>query len=228
MKEVELHTILLKQGASNVAELWQTLSEKEKDRVNRFRLAEHKRRFIIVHGTMRQILAKHIGLSPEHVQFGTSSTGKPILMHDEGRSFSLSYSKDLAVLAVCQGAEIGVDIEWRHPDRSFLEMARRYFFPGETRYLSGLQEDMLVEEFYRIWTLKESWLKATGIGISGLRLIEVVLDQNGCYDIQIHDKNIPNSAIDRTDAIQWRYFDTLPGFTGCYTRLNSSQIVSTI
>lgn len=231
MNTVELHTIPLKQDANKVAQLRQTLSDKEIERANRFLFVEHQRRFIVAHGMMRQILSEYIGSSPESVRLGTNSNGKPILMQSNHRdtwSFSLSYSADLAVLAICRGAEIGVDIEWRRLDRSFLEMARRYFFPGETHYLFGLQGDRLVEEFYRIWTLKESWLKAIGVGLAGLEIIEIVPDRDHCFDVRIHHKNLLNTIVIPTDTFQWRFFDTLPGYTGCYTRLNSSQTVSTI
>ena len=48
--------------------------------------------------------------------------------------------------------------------------------------------------------LKESWLKATGLGFQGLRVIEVVLDQNGCYELQFLNK-YSEQRIDRTDDI---------------------------
>lgn len=90
----------------------------------------------------------------------TDAHGKPTL--PDGRQFNLSHAGDYAVLATANAA-VGVDIErerpldWRH-------VAKRFLHPDEYAYLCA-QPDPL-GAFFRIWTLKESYVKALGCGFS--------------------------------------------------------------
>ena len=67
------------------------------------------------------------------------------------------------MLAVSDGAPVGVDIE-KQRAVDYLRLAERFFHPGETAYL--LQAGDPCEAFFTLWTLKESYLKATGDGFS--------------------------------------------------------------
>ena len=78
--------------------------------------------------------------------------------------FNLSHAGDYAVCAV-GGAALGCDIEQIR--KYNMSVARRFFCERETRLLEAAvtpeaQEDL----FFRLWTLKESYLKAVGSGLS--------------------------------------------------------------
>jgi 4'-phosphopantetheinyl transferase len=225
---VNLHTIPLNMDPESVERFHRILSREEKNRAARFLLPEHRKRFIVSHGALRQVLAPRLGCAPETIRFGSAAHGKPIVVWPEGAcSFSLSHSADLAVVAVSREGEVGVDIEQRQPDRPFLELAKKYFFTRETLYLSGLDESDRILEFYRMWTLKESWLKAAGKGLAGLETVEIIPGAEKKYDVRIHHSASTGSP-EHGREFEWNYFETRPGYTGCYTRLYSSQTVSTI
>lgn len=81
-----------------------------------------------------------------------SPRGKPFFAGVEGYWFSLSHSGGMALCALSDGGPVGVDIERVHPRREWLP--RKCLSETELASFDGSWED-----FYRLWTLKESWCK---------------------------------------------------------------------
>ena len=84
-----------------------------------------------------------------------SPRGKPLFAGRQDRWFSLSHSGGAALCAL-SGGPVGVDVELVRPRRSGLP--RRLLSPSELARFDGSWED-----FFRIWTLKESWCKREDI-----------------------------------------------------------------
>ena len=89
--------------------------------------------------------------------------GKPYFPALPDFHFSLSHSGDMALCAV-SAAPVGCDIE--EIGKYNAPLARRFFHPREQRWLSSLPEDERAAAFYRLWTCKESFIKAIGLGLS--------------------------------------------------------------
>lgn len=77
--------------------------------------------------------------------------------------FNLSHSGDYIVAAFA-GSEVGVDIEKRKEQR--MNVARRFFHPQEVRQLEICPENKREDLFYSYWSVKESFLKYTGSGLT--------------------------------------------------------------
>ena len=107
---------------------------------------------------MEETLKKH-GFSADNVVIGEN--GKP---ECEGVYFNLSHSADMVLCAISD-APVGCDIE--KVTAAPMEVAERYFSANERRYISAAET---VEEknrrFFRLWTIKESYMKMTGEGVS--------------------------------------------------------------
>lgn len=89
--------------------------------------------------------------------------GKPYLPQVPGFHFSLSHSGNMALCAVSD-MEIGCDIE---VPRGFdPAIARRFFHPAEKEWLFSQPEAEQSSAFFRLWTGKESFMKALGLGLS--------------------------------------------------------------
>lgn len=103
--------------------------------------------------------------------------GKPYLEKAEGVFFNISHSGQYAVCAV-GGSEVGADIEkLREVD---LRVARRFFSAEEFALLQAQEEAQKQETFFRIWTLKESFLKALGTGMhTALNSFSIALGPGG-------------------------------------------------
>lgn len=157
------------------------LSADEAARASQFYAAPDRNRWVRAHVALRRILAEYLGQHPTSIRFSESSTGKPGIVPDEnpkGISFNLSHSGDLALVAVVQGAAIGVDIERWDNRVEFLDLARHYFSAAELRSLQTLAADplKLMQGFFRGWSRKEAYLKATGDGIGcGLQHFDVAI-----------------------------------------------------
>ncbi|MDD5100641.1 MAG: 4'-phosphopantetheinyl transferase superfamily protein [Syntrophales bacterium] len=81
-------------------------------------------------------------------------------------SFSLAHTKGLAVVAVTGGADVGVDAERLDRRVDAPKLSGRFFSPEEVAALQEIPPERLREHFFRYWTLKESYVKARGLGLS--------------------------------------------------------------
>lgn len=106
-------------------------------------------------------LSSEYGIMGAHVQLDYASSGKPFLKGIPGIHFNTSHC-DIGAVCALSNQEIGVDIEgFSFPTHQVL---RRVLNDDEYKsVLSALYPD---KAFTRLWTLKESWLKATGFGLS--------------------------------------------------------------
>ena len=144
------------------------LSVDEVERANRFRFPEHRRRFRIARGCLRQLLGAYLDVPPQQVRFAYSAEGKPQLSSEFSQelSFNVSHSEDLAVLSFANHRKIGVDVEVFRYDVDTEGIPRRFFSDVEQFALAGLHGQQKIEGFFNCWTRKEAYVKAVGLGLS--------------------------------------------------------------
>ncbi len=143
------------------------LSDEERERAGRLRGAVLRRRWIAAHVALRQVLAAELDVPAHSLEFERDAHGKPRLAGAQAGAleFSLSHSAALAVIAVSRTAPVGVDVELVESITDSDAIARRHFAGEEWHALDRLAGDARVDAFYRIWTRKEAYLKATGMGL---------------------------------------------------------------
>ncbi|MCD6091871.1 MAG: 4'-phosphopantetheinyl transferase superfamily protein, partial [Bacteroidales bacterium] len=103
-------------------------------------------------------------LNPMKIEFDYNEHEKPFLKGYPKAHFNISHSGDYVVVAFSDCA-VGIDIEKNKGDR--LKVAKRFFTKEELEDLfaySGIEKQ--IDYFYQLWTLKESYMKAIGKGIS--------------------------------------------------------------
>lgn len=83
-----------------------------------------------------------------------------------GLSFNLSHTRGLIALAVTRGRELGIDVENIATRAISLDVAERFFSPAEVAELSRVAPDRQQDRFFEYWILKESYIKARGMGLS--------------------------------------------------------------
>jgi 4'-phosphopantetheinyl transferase len=152
-----------------VGDLVPLLSAEEKARAARILSEEAGRRFIVSHGATRVILSRYLDEGPEQIGFAAGEEGKPYLLAPAGTPavhFSLSHSGELALCAVAQGREVGVDVERVHPVSAWRQIATRYFSERENQALGAWPDGQTVRAFFQVWTRKEAYTKALGRGVS--------------------------------------------------------------
>src|ERR1700691_1568203 len=153
---------------------WQKLlSSDEAERAARFHFPRDRQRFVAARALLRTILAGylagHFKTDPGSLSFSYSDKEKPSLAPAHAGSniaFNLSHSGEVALLAFTRGREIGVDIEQARGNSDIEGIARRFFSPAEQKQLAALPVEKRADGFFRCWTRKEAYIKATGDGLS--------------------------------------------------------------
>ena len=116
---------------------------------------------------LRRVLREALG--GEEPRIVRSRLGRPELMPPRhggsAPSFNLTHTRGFAACAILQGAPVGIDAEDLRRPIDIAEMAARWYAPAERRLLDQLAAEQRSEMFFRIWTLKEAILKATGHGL---------------------------------------------------------------
>jgi 4'-phosphopantetheinyl transferase len=150
------------------------LSGDERARVERFVFDVHRRRFVACRAWLRGRLGERLGRAGGSLQFEYGPVGKPSLAGGALR-FNVSHSDRYALLAMADGAEVGVDIEGVRPLANLDALAERVFSAGERDALARVPAGQREEAFFAGWTRKEAYIKARGEGIGLLGDIEIVL-----------------------------------------------------
>lgn len=134
------------------------------------------------------------GLKEADVQLSYNENGKPFLPDFPEIHFNLSHSGTI-VFAIFTDTEAGCDIEKIKP--ADLRVARRFFCDGEYRYVAGQKSETRQQEaFFRLWTLKESFVKATGAGLLiPLNSFEIKIMPGDCRN-GIMENNLINNNMD--------------------------------
>ncbi|OKH24202.1 4'-phosphopantetheinyl transferase [Hydrococcus rivularis NIES-593] len=181
-KKVDLWLVNLDLSADKIEELAHILSADEKARAERFYFQQHRHRYIVARGTLRRILGHYLAIAPNRIEFEYSSRGKPKLAQSfgaNGMQFNLSHSQDLALYGFARDRAIGVDLEYIRPITDAQTIAQRFFSARESAIIDALPESERLMAFFRGWTAKEAYLKATGDGLAGsLDRVEVSLAPN--------------------------------------------------
>ena len=178
------------------------LSPAEIARADAFLFPRHRRRYTACHAAVRRILGERLSREPTALEFEQAPYGKPSLLDAPGFFFNLSHSGEHALLALYDGGEIGVDIEWVNPERRVLAISDRYFSTQEQAQLHGLPASEHTRAFHRLWACKEATIKASGLGLrAGLQSFSVEL--------------VGHLEARLVDSTEWilREIECVPGFT---------------
>lgn len=149
---------------------WGLLSGDERRQQRRFYFERDRRRYLVTRAMVRTVLSKYAPISPERWQFCKNAYGRPQIANEDAEaqqiSFNLSHTNGLIVLGVTRERAIGVDVENVREQRAAIEIADRFFAPEELSALRALPGQQQVRRFFEYWTLKESYIKARGGGLS--------------------------------------------------------------
>lgn len=151
------------------------LSAEELQRLQSRRVAKGQLQFVFTRVMLRHLLSSyHPHILPAQWLISKSASGRPCLSPAQSPlSFNLTHSDDCLIIAFSQCADPGVDIESLSRVSDVDAVARRYFSAAEYAQLQQRQGAAREEYFYRLWTLKEAAVKASGLGLAkGLQQFE--------------------------------------------------------
>lgn len=142
-------------------------SEAEQRRA--FLFDKHRHEYRITRALSRVVLAAYLNVAPEGVKFQRTTYGRPFLVEPTalpGLTFNLTNSVEFVAMAVSTRGEVGIDVEALARGKEIVEIADTCFFGEEYRVLSALPPEPKARRAAELWTLKESYIKARGKGLS--------------------------------------------------------------
>lgn len=141
--------------------LEQIISKKRYAKMQRFHFEVDKIRSLFAEVLVRFTLKKHFHIEGADIEFEVNEFGKPNLKGFPDIQFNVSHSGNWVICAVSEST-VGVDVE--EIKEKNLDIAERFYAKEE--YESLVASTDKNELFIRYWTLKESYVKAEGKGMS--------------------------------------------------------------
>ena len=137
---------------------YESMPEYRRKKVDAFKFPKDKKLSMGVELLLRKAMSD---LGEDMGDMSISKDGKPFLVGSKIQ-FNLSHSGTMAMCSVSD-KEVGCDVELVEPID--LRIAEKFFFDSEYDTIASLEGDSRYEMFYRFWTLKESFMKITGLGM---------------------------------------------------------------
>jgi 4'-phosphopantetheinyl transferase len=174
--EPELIAVCLdrKLDSLEVESLLRFISPEKRDAIANYYREEDQWRSLIADLLIRMIVMERFGAENHEIDFIQTENGKPMLAETEGFHFNASHAGDWVVF-VFDSAEIGVDVERVKPAN--LSVSRSFFAEEEHQDICSASDPN--DRFFDYWTLKESFIKHTGKGLSqALNAFTILFSEN--------------------------------------------------
>ncbi len=145
------------------------LDDDERARADQFHQHDDRLLYITAHALNRLVLTRQRpSVDPSAWRFSVGAWGRPHPINPETGELrcNLSHTRGMTAVAVTEGTDVGVDVEWIRPDDWIFDTAPTVFSAAEVDSLGRLGNDERRDRFFLYWTLKESYIKARGMGVS--------------------------------------------------------------
>ncbi|MBV1875550.1 MAG: 4'-phosphopantetheinyl transferase superfamily protein [Cycloclasticus sp.] len=194
LKAGDVHVWKLALGGSIKQSERALLSDSEVLKISRLRNQQHRAYALSMRVQLRRLISGYLGINPSMIRFEKAEFGKPYII-DSALSFNVSHSGSQALVAMTLGQEVGVDIEnWRYLDN--LEgLVIRNFSNNEQKEWLDIEEQKRESTFFKIWTCKEAFIKATGRGLG--------MGVSRCGFSLTHPNNLLECPIEYGKASDW-------------------------
>ncbi|TMM44807.1 4'-phosphopantetheinyl transferase family protein [Colwellia ponticola] len=143
------------------------LTNTELAKQQRYKFAKDRHDALITRAFIRDLLSYYADIAPQNWQFEKGNKDKPEVVNCPlPLRFNISHTKNLIICAVTLDDDIGCDVENIGRSNNVSAIAERYFSATETQELFSLPEAQQRNRFFDYWTLKESYIKAWGLGLA--------------------------------------------------------------
>ena len=192
-------------------EAW--LDKEERVRADRFRRSTSRNQHVVGRGMMRQLLGND-QIDPKLIRFAAATHGKPYVAEpsEAQRPFNVAHTDGLVMCGIGTDRSdlVGVDVE-KLDRKTDPALAERYFSKPEVDYLAKFRSGRERQNaFLRVWTLKESFIKAIGTGL------HTPLADFAFEEIDSRTPSIRMLNPDLESDVKWSFFSIQPrpGFVG--------------
>ena len=168
-KEIHVMWFELDQPQHIVDNYYRILNRDEKKRILNFKTELLRKRHTVSRGVLRMLISKYLDAKPEMVEFLYSKQGKPFLSSPKNTinlQFNMSHSNRLGMCAFTKDDAVGVDVEKIRKLSNLEDMIEMCMSEFEKGWFSKLPPTTRNQMFYKVWTVKEAFIKAIGAGFS--------------------------------------------------------------
>lgn len=196
------------------------LQPDEERRFDAMASSKRRRQFLLGRFLALRALEHEYGGQARSWRVHTDGAGRPFVVAHGCAvpAISISHSGEWAVCALCGADALGVDIE-ALKRRDLDALARGVLAPTEQAALGALSEAAQLQAFYRLWTLKEAYLKALGRGL------DVPLGELA-FALEEPPRLVAAPAEAR--AWQFRSFLTTPGYIAALAVDSASDLLPAV
>lgn len=218
----------LSAGRLDLEYLGSLLSERERDRVRRFRVDNVKREFTAARGVLKVLLSRYLDSPPTELGFRYGPLGKPSIPAEAGGNelcFNYTDSGGFALYAFTWNRALGVDLEMLSRRVRFQRIIERRFADRESAALMAMPEEERRRMFLACWTRKEGYGKALGVGIHFPFDCRELCEDCYASPLSVNDhlkgeawdihqfypaENFVAALVHPSGAVQQRYYQLLP------------------
>ena len=191
-----------------LADYMRLLTEEERAQQKRFYFEKDRHRHLVTRALVRTVLSKYAPVAAPDWMFSKNQYGRPEIANNDAVartiSFNITHTHGLIILAVTREQAIGVDTENIRVRQPAIEIADRFFSAEEVTELHTIPAHGQHERFFHYWTLKESYIKARGMGLS------IPLDRFGFHFPHAAQVGIKIDPQLNDDAARWRFWQLQP------------------
>ncbi len=156
-------------------EYYRKLSEYRKEKTDRMKMRKDKNLSLGIGILINRFFEDNFGICEHFVRYSELKNGKPFFTDFSNIHFNASHSGDVCICTFSEN-NTGCDVEILSESNHLGQIAKRFFSEKEQEFFKTASD--FTESFFRLWTLKESYLKFTGDGLSGLNSCEILFRKN--------------------------------------------------
>jgi 4'-phosphopantetheinyl transferase len=189
--EIHVWWSYLDQPAEVTDKCYEILSEPQRARISRYKTVQLRNRQTVSDGSLTSPVGGYLNEDPGHIELQFAKFGKPFLVRSAGGinlQFSVSHSSQIGVYAFARDRLIGVDVEEMVPRADWEGVLAMYLSEYERVWFSRLASPRKPEMSYRLWTIKEAYLKAVRIGLS-ISPADIEVSLEGENEYRFHSIN---------------------------------------
>ena len=143
------------------------LSLEEQARADCFIYQKHRNLFIKRRIILRKLLSSYLAIKPDELVIKQTNLGKPYVANAEADIFfNISHSKDYVLYGFSREAELGVDIEFLNAEIEAELISKHFFASDEISLIRNSKGKKKSEAFFRLWCIKEAYIKLVGKGLT--------------------------------------------------------------
>jgi len=163
--QLYLAKIDLTLSKKDINSLLKHVSKGSRKRINKFRFIEDALHTLYGEVMVRFMVSKQYSINIDQIEILKNTYGKPYIINPP-IYFNISHAGEWVACAI-SGQNIGIDVELiKNENKDILDIARRFFHKEEYLFLRAKEESECITAFYDLWTLKESYIKWIGTGLT--------------------------------------------------------------